>query len=185
MRPLWLSSNGAESRHGPHAAHVVKPSIVLLRATAIPGTPGRVVLIVGNRGQTRAEIVRSIFELKRAYAGSPHALPRTGWGYPVTSVIAEGTLLVAGAELWSAIDGDIHTASGGAIPSKAPRADAAQPYLAGRILYRRAEGELFETASYRRLSYPDLSFRDIDAHDLALNYCGRAVRAEAPDDDAG
>ncbi|MDR5741462.1 MULTISPECIES: hypothetical protein [unclassified Caballeronia] len=162
----------------------MNPSIVLLRATAIPGTPGRVVLVIGNQGDARAEIVRSIFELKRAYPGSPHALPRASWGYPVTSVIVEGTVLDARAELWSSFDGDIHTTFGGGISAEAPAPDGAQSYLAGRVLYRRARGELFETAFYRRLSYPDLSFRVIDAHDHALNYCGRIVVASEFDDDA-
>jgi hypothetical protein len=150
-------------------------SIVLLKATATPGTPGRVTLAVANPGDARMEIVQSIFELKRTYPGSRHALPRAGWGYTVTSVFTKGTLLDANAELWSWFDGDTRTTFGGVIPRDAPAAEDAHLYLGGRLFYRRAKGELMETAFYRRLNYADMSFSEIETLDRPLNFAGKVL----------
>ncbi|WP_244818052.1 hypothetical protein [Caballeronia sp. Lep1P3] len=150
-------------------------SIVLLKATAIPGKPGRVTLVVANTGDAGVEVVRSMFELKRTYPGARHALPRAGWGYTVTTVIVKGTGLQAHSELWAWFDGDTRTTFGGIVPADAPAPGDAQLYLAGRIFYRRVKGELMETAFYRRLDYADMSFSHIDMADGPLNYCGKVV----------
>lgn len=150
-------------------------SLVLMKATAAPGKPGRVTLAVANRSDARIEIVRSLFELKRTYRDARHALPRAGWGYTVTSVITKGTLLDANAEWWAWFDGDTRTTFGGAIAAHAPAPGEPQLYLAGRIFYRRTKGELMETAFYRRLDYADMSFSGIEPLDDALNYAGKVL----------
>ncbi|VXB42216.1 conserved hypothetical protein [Burkholderia sp. 8Y] len=150
-------------------------SLVLLKATASPGRPGRVTLAVANKSDARLEIVRSLFELKRTYSDARHALPRAGWGYTVTSVITKGTLLDANAEWWAWFHGDTRTTFGGVIPADAPAPGDPQLYLAGRILYRRVKGELMETAFYRRLDYADMSFSAIEPLDHALNYAGKVL----------
>jgi hypothetical protein len=151
------------------------PAVILTRAIAAPGRPGKVTFGLRNLFKAPVEVVSGAFEVKRSYLGSRHSLPRPGWGYAVTTAVAPKTVLPPGRELWTTFELDRRTTFGGLISPKVPPPDAPHFYLAGLLLYRRCRGELFETGFYKRLIYPGLTFDAIDPSDTGLNHVGRVV----------
>ncbi|CAD6560567.1 hypothetical protein LMG28727_07181 [Paraburkholderia kirstenboschensis] len=88
---------------------------MLTRASALCGKPGKVVIVLKNFCRNTVEVISGAFEVKRAYSGSPHALPRVGWGYAVTAILRRGAALPPESEFWTQFETDRRTVYGGLI----------------------------------------------------------------------
>ena len=149
--------------------------VALTRASALSGRPGRVLLVITNDCVDTVEVVSSAFEVKRAYSGSPHSLPRAGWGYAVTDALPSGVSLPPGSDFWTQVEADSRTVFGGYIPVEPPPEAGPHLYLAGKVLYRRGSGQFYETAFYRRLAFPAMTFSFVEPADEPINYAGERV----------
>jgi hypothetical protein len=152
-------------------------AVVLTRASALSGNPGRVVIVLKNVCRNPVEVVSSAFEVKRAYSGSPHALPRVGWGYAVTAHLQCGAALPPESEYWTQFETDRRTVFGGVIPAQPSPEAGPHLYLCARLLYRCGDRRLYETAFYRRLVYPAMTFSLIEPADEGINYAGAIFRS--------
>jgi hypothetical protein len=150
-------------------------AVLLKKAQAVPGKPGKATLLLSNQCQEMVQVVSSAFEVKRAYIGSPHALPEAGWGYAVTTALEPGLALPPCSELWARLELDRRTAFGGLITSGPPPDAGPHLYLCARLLYRRRRGELLETGFYQRLSYPAMTFSIVEPADERINYAGAII----------
>lgn len=150
-------------------------AVLLKKAQAVSGRPGKVTLVILNQCQEMVRVVSSAFEIKRAYVGSPHALPKPGWGYAVTTALQPGLALPRCSELWTRFEVDRQTVFGGLISPEPPPDAGPHLYLCARLLYRRRCGELLETGSYQRLAYPAMTFSIVEPADEGINYAGAIV----------
>lgn len=177
MRANTAASEPVTDVHSIRTTDARQLSIAITKARVIPGSPARLTFALQNRCDCDFEVVSSAFEIKRTYIGARHALPKAGWGYAVTDAVAPGTSLPARSELLTTFEADTRTTFRGAVPATAPAALEPHYYFAGRLLYRRFRGELFETSLYRRLAYPELECWIIEPNDACLNKEGSVVFA--------
>ncbi|AQH05350.1 hypothetical protein A9R05_40735 (plasmid) [Burkholderia sp. KK1] len=147
-------------------------AVSMVNVRAIPGRPGKVTFELHSQSSEPLEFIKSAVEVRRRFPRSLHYLPSASRGYAVVTAIAPGMKIKARGELPFVINVDRRTGFNGLISAEPPGNQEPSLYLAARLFYRRVNGELYETAVYRRLHYPDLGFSAIDADVAHLNYTG-------------
>jgi hypothetical protein len=155
-------------------------AVLLKKAQAVCGKPGKVTLVLLNQCQEMVRVVSSAFEVKRAYIGSPHALAKPAWSYAVTTALEPGLALPHCSESWARLELDRRAVFGGLISPEPPQDAGPHLYLCARLLYRRARGELLETGFYLRLIYPAMTFSVVEPADEGINYAGAIVLPASP-----